>query len=355
MPTARVQPVGSGVGQLQAPEDVPGYAPVPGAAAVSAPGIVYVRQNPPVQGTAVPVQQVHQPTPEEQRVAAAYEAEQRAIAAPTDLSDGFGATNGFSSASSSIEPGAPSYPLASGVRSISSNRVDRPSSDHRSPAATTPQETFVQNARTAQNDDYLKSTRTPPVSQYEIKACWEIPAVMEQGLNSDLPGEVKALVRLNVCDTATGRYVLIPQDARLVGEYNSQLGYGQDGVQVIWNRVIYPDSSSLDLSGMLGQDAHGFSGFRDRVDHHYKRLVGFAVLTSLFAAASNVAQNQNRSVLTYPSPGEVAGSAVGQQVSDLGAQITRKNLNVQPTIKIPVGYRFNVRVNRDVILESPYN
>ena len=99
---------------------------------------------------------------------------------------------------------------------------------------------------------------------------------------------MKALVTSNVYDTATGRYVLIPQGARLIGEYNSQLGYGQDGVQVVWNRVIYPDGSSLDLSGMIGQDAHGFSGFRDKVDHHYKRLVGFAVLTSLFAAASQM-------------------------------------------------------------------
>src|ERR1700719_4551732 len=136
---------------------------------------------------------------------------------------------------------------------------------------------------------------------------------MEQALNSDLPGEVKALVTSNAYDTATGRYILIPQGARLVGEYNSQLGYGQDGVQVVWNRVIYPDGSSLDLSGMLGQDAHGFAGFRDKVDHHYKRLLGFAVLTSLFAAASEVSQNQNRSVLTYPSPAEVAGGASGNR------------------------------------------
>ncbi|MFL6451543.1 MAG: TrbI/VirB10 family protein [Bryobacteraceae bacterium] len=353
VPTARVQPIGSGSGPLQAPEEVPGYA-VPGSAAATAPGVVYVRQSPAVQATAVPVQQVHQATPEEQRIAAAYEAEQRAMAAPTGLSGGFGAANGFSSPSPSIEPSAPAYSLASGVRPVSSNRIDRFGSDDRSPVSTTPQEAFVQNARTAQGDDYLKSTRTAPISQYEIKAGWEIPAVMEQALNSDLPGEVKALVTSNVYDTATGRYVLIPQGARLVGGYNSQLGYGQDGAQVIWNRVIYPDGSSLDLSGMLGQDEHGFSGFRDKIDHHYKRLVGFAVLTSLFAAASNVAQNQNRSVLTYPSPGEIAGSAVGQQVSDLGAQVTRKNLNVQPTIKIPVGYRFNVRVNRDVLFEAPY-
>jgi type IV secretion system protein TrbI len=336
-------------GQLQAPEDVQGYPAVPGSQMATAPGVVYVRPAPPVQATAVPVQQVRQPTPEEQRVSAAYDAEQRAMGAPTELRDSFGGANGFSSSSAP----APPDQLAS-AQLAAKNRLERPSSDARVGAAT-PQEAFLKDARTTPSDDYLKSTRTPPISQYEIEAGWEIPAVMEQGLNSDLPGEVKALVTSNVYDTATGRYVLIPQGARLVGEYNSQLGYGQDGVQVVWNRVIYPDGSSIDLSGMIGQDEHGFSGFRDKVDHHYKRLVGFAVLTSLFAAASDVAQNQNRSVLTYPSPGEIAGSAVGQQVSDLGAQITRKNLNVQPTLKIPVGYRFNVRVNRDVVFDSPYN
>ena len=187
-------------------------------------------------------------------------------------------------------------------------------------------ELFLAKARAGQTDDYLKSTRTAPLSRYEIKAGWEIPAVLEQALNSDLPGELKALVSSNVYDTASGRYLLIPQGSRLVGVYNSRIGYGQDGVQVIWDRVIYPDGSSLDLSGMIGQDAHGFSGFRDKVDRHYTRLIGFAVLTSLFAAASEISQNQNRSLLTYPSPAQVAGSAVGQQASDLG----RANHETQP-------------------------
>lgn len=215
-------------------------------------------------------------------------------------------------------------------------------------------ETFLAKARNAQADDYLRSTRTPPLSTYEIKAGWEIPAVLEQALNSDLPGELKALVASNVYDTASGRFLLIPQGSRLVGVYNSRIGYGQDGVQVVWDRVIYPDGSSLDLSGMVGQDANGFSGFRDKLDHHYTRLIGFAVLTSLFAAASEISQNKNRSLLTYLSPAQVAGSAVGQEASDLGAQITRRNLNVQPTIKIPVGYRFNVRVNRDILFDAAY-
>jgi type IV secretion system protein VirB10 len=296
------------------------------------------------------VSQPQQPTPEEQRLQAAYDGEQRAMAAPTSLS-GFGSENIAVPAYTTD----PSYQLTPALQSLSKTRSEPVTGPDQHESPTTPQEAFLKSARTAQPDDYLKSTRTAPISQYEIQAGWDIPAVMEQALNSDLPGEVKALVASDVYDTATGHYVLIPQGSRLTGEYNSQLGYGQDGVQVVWNRLIYPDGSSLDLSGMLGQDSHGFSGFRDKVDHHYKRLLGFAVLTSLFAAASDVSQNQNRSVLTYPSPAEAAGSAVGQQVSDLGAQITRKNLNVQPTVKIPVGYRFNVQVNRDIVFDSPYS
>jgi len=30
------------------------------------------------------------------------------------------------------------------------------------------------------------------------------------------------------------------------------------------------------------------------------------------------------------------------------------NLNVQPTIKISIGYRFNVRVNRDILFDAAY-
>lgn len=49
-----------------------------------------------------------------------------------------------------------------------------------------------------------------------------------------------------------------------------------------------------------------------------------------------------------------ASSAVGQELSETGAQITRRNLNVQPTIKVPAGYKFTVRVDRDILFDSPY-
>lgn len=354
VPTAAHATIPSSSGILQAPEDLEQRS-LDRNQTQSAPAVI-VRQTP---TTAVaPIQPVsHEPTPEERRLIAAYEREQQALVAPTSSQSRFGSLSSSQTLASAVEAppnGWNSQPTA--------NRVDSGPQSSRTPNGADQddqnmqamKEAFLSRARTLPTEDYLKSTRTTPLSKYELKAGWEIPAVLEQALNSDLPGEVKALVSSNVYDTASGRYLLIPQGARLVGVYNSRIGYGQDGVQVIWDRVIYPDASSLDLSGMIGQDAHGFSGFRETVDHHYKRLVGFAVLTSLFAAASEISQNQNRSLLTYPSPAQVAGSAVGQQASELGAQVTRRNLNVQPTIKVSVGYRFNVRVNRDIVFDSPY-
>jgi type IV secretion system protein VirB10 len=215
-------------------------------------------------------------------------------------------------------------------------------------------EAFLAAGRNRQADDYLRSTRVAPLSRYELKAGWEIPAVLEQSLNSDLPGELKALVTSNVYDTASGLYLLIPQGSRLIGKYDSRIAYGQDGVQVAWSRIIYPDASSVDLDGMIGLDSHGNSGLRDQVDRHYRRIVGFSVLTSLFTAAFQISQRTSQSALTYPTPAQTAGSAVGQELSQTGAQITRRNLNVQPTIKVPAGYKFTVRVNRDILFEAPY-
>jgi type IV secretion system protein VirB10 len=74
----------------------------------------------------------------------------------------------------------------------------------------------------------------------------------------------------------------------------------------------------------------------------------------MFTAAFNISQRSNQSGLAYPSADQTAASAVGQELSQTGAQITRRNLNVQPTIKVQAGYKFTVRVNRDILFEAPY-
>ena len=323
-----------------------------------------------VPPTVTQLSAAREPTPEERALSVAYMTEQQARMAPTGIRAESStpvrpATSGLGIGSVLPTADSASPQLAAIARALASvnpaGSGSTPSSGANANSEFDGQnlqaqkESYLEKARTGNvADDYLKYTREPPLSRFEIKAGWEIPAALEQGLNSDLPGELKALVMSNVYDTATGQYLLIPQGARLVGAYNSRVGYGQNGVQVAWHRVIFPDGSAIDLNGMAGLDAQGNSGLRDKVDNHYQRLFGFAVLTSLFDAALAVTQSRQQSVLVYPSPTQETESAAGREVSQLGTQITRKNLNVQPTIKIPAGYKFNVRVNRDILFEEPY-
>lgn len=315
-----------------------------------------------------------QDTPEERRAEELARREQEAMQAPTGVRVASASDNSSSSALSGQVPtsqGDLAQVAALGAALGSARNAEKPSygntgllssyspstsgqGDYETQNMQSRKEQFLQSAAATKTDDYLKSTRTSPLSEYEIKAGWEIPAVLEQSLNSDLPGDIKALVMSNVYDTATGRYLLIPQGSRLIGQYDARVAYGQDGVQVVWNRIIFPDASSIDLSGMVGLDSHGNSGLRDKVDRHYKRLFGFAALTSAFTAAFDISQRRNQNILTTPSASQTASGAVGQELSETGAQITRRNLNVQPTIKVPAGYKFNVRVGRDILFDSPY-
>jgi type IV secretion system protein VirB10 len=310
--------------------------------------------------------QSDEPTPEQKRLAAAYERELQAIAAPTTIQSGSGMQGNVAPASgSALPPASPSTSMGAVqglLRNVSGSGISAPNSSAASNGtydrqnAQSDKDRFLAQARGSKGDDYLNSTRTAQDSKYEIKAGWDIPAVLEQALNSDLPGEIRALVAESVYDTATGRYLLIPQGSRLVGTYDSHVGYGQNGVQIIWNRIIFPDASAIDLNGMVGQDASGAAGLRGKVDNHLKRLVGYSILSTVLTAGFELSQNRsNRGILQYPSLGDTAEGAVGSELGRVGSQLTQRQLNIQPTITVPVGFKFNVRVDRDMLFDAPYN
>jgi type IV secretion system protein VirB10 len=219
---------------------------------------------------------------------------------------------------------------------------------------------FIDRAEARGDTPYLESVRKAPLSPLEIKTGTLIPAEMISAPNSDLPGEITAIVRENVYDTATGNQLLIPQGTKLFGRYDSRITYGQRGLTAVWNRLIFPDASTLELGGMQGYDEQGQSGFRDEVDEHWLRIIGSALLTSIFTAGVELSQlqqqnaNTNQSITTQNQVGQTVGQSLGQGVGQLGTEITRKQLNIQPTITIRNGYRFNVIVNKDIVFPEIY-
>ncbi len=206
--------------------------------------------------------------------------------------------------------------------------------------------------KTDQDDDYLANSKKKPRSPYEVKAGTYIPAALITGINSDLPGSVNAQVTENIYDTVTGNYLLIPQGAKLVGEYNSNLTFGQQRVQVVWNRIIFPDGASLDLEKMQGVDIAGFSGFHDKVDNHYLRIYGNAVLLSLMGAGYDILNQNTQQQQGYGNPRDIIAANVGQKLSDVSSQTLQKNMDVQPTLVIDPGYKFKIIVMKDMVLEN---
>lgn len=197
---------------------------------------------------------------------------------------------------------------------------------------------------------YLQHTRVQQQSPLEVKTGTIIPATMIGGLNSDLPGMILAQVSQNVFDTATGSYLLIPQGSRLVGTYDSFVAYGQDRALVAWNRIVYPDGSTLELEGMPGTDPAGYAGLEDQVDHHYFRIFGSALLMSVITGIYDYTQgNTGDRYYNEETAGDSMARAVARELTQTSQMLLRKNLNIQPTIKIRPGYKLNVMVKRDII------
>ena len=195
---------------------------------------------------------------------------------------------------------------------------------------------------------YVADRLAYPVSPYELKAGSIIPVSLITGINSDLPGEVIGQVRENVYDTVTGDHLLVPQGSRLLARLDSSVAYGQERVLLCWSRLIRPDGSSIGLECAPGVDLAGQSGFADQVDNHWGRLITGVVLSSLLSATTQAAVGTGGGV--QPSLPQLWASGAATEINAVGQQFTKKNLAVQPTIKIRPGFGVNVLVNKDLIL-----
>jgi type IV secretion system protein VirB10 len=192
---------------------------------------------------------------------------------------------------------------------------------------------------------------TRPASPYVVQAGTVIPGALITGIRSDLPGQITAQVTENVFDTPSGRLLLIPQGARLIGTYDSQVAFGQSRVLLVWTRLIMPNGRSIVLERQPGADSGGYAGLEDEVDNHWGALFKAALLSTLLAVGSEAGAGSDTG-----NNGDII-QALRRGSSDsfnrTGQKIVERSLNIQPTLTIKPGFPVRVIVNRDLVLE-PY-
>ncbi|MEN7537242.1 TrbI/VirB10 family protein [Aurantiacibacter flavus] len=184
-----------------------------------------------------------------------------------------------------------------------------------------------------------------PASPYQLMAGSVIAASLMTGLNSDLPGMVVAQVTEPVFDTVTGRILLIPQGSRLIGSYDSVVAFGQRRALLVWQRIILPDGSSVQIDNLPATDSAGYAGLADKVDFHSWQLLKGVALSTLLGVGTELTLGSDESDLV-----RAIRQSTQQSANQAGQQIVSKNLNIQPTITVRPGWPLRVIVHKDIVL-----
>lgn len=233
---------------------------------------------------------------------------------------------------------------------------------HETATKTSPSsdETFTQNGQDSKllfvNAPVDRRTTAPdrisrPASPFVIQAGTIIPAALITGIRSDLPGQITAQVTEAIFDSPTGRTKLVPQGARLIGIYDSQVAFGQSRVLLVWTRLIMPNGRSIVLERQQGADAGGYSGLKDEVDNHWPELFKAALLSTILGVGADLGSGADTGSNTDII--QALRLSAANSLNQTGQQLVRRNLNIQPTLTIRPGFPVRVIVNRDLLLE-PY-
>jgi type IV secretion system protein VirB10 len=185
-----------------------------------------------------------------------------------------------------------------------------------------------------------------------------IPAVLETKIVSDLPGDIRARVKMDVYDSIKQSTIVIPKGSVLVGKYNSQVKQGQNRIMFAFSRLITPDGKSANLGAMSGVDQIGASGLKDEVDTHFMEMFWSSLLIAgVSVAVENEVNGSNQGTATSLyggssgyNPTVATKTAAGQVMVDTAKKALDRYTNIPPTITINPGMPFNIFVNKDMEL-----
>jgi type IV secretion system protein VirB10 len=170
-----------------------------------------------------------------------------------------------------------------------------------------------------------------------------IDAELETAINTDLPGQIRAIVSAPLY-AEQGREPLVPPGSRLNGVYNSAVRKGQVRVFAIWNRLIRPDGIEITLDSAV-TDALGRAGMVGETDNHFVQIFGMSALLSIIGAGASTsgvnADSRYNSADAYRHE-------VQQSFARTADRVLEPYANIPPTNTIAQGERIKVLLNRDL-------
>ncbi|WP_417904697.1 TrbI/VirB10 family protein [Candidatus Tisiphia endosymbiont of Micropterix aruncella] len=107
-----------------------------------------------------------------------------------------------------------------------------------------------------------------------------IEAVLETAINSDLGGEVRAIISRDVFSERE-KIILVPKGSKIFGTYTTGINGAYGRIAIIWNRIDLSNGYTITLDA-VAVDNLGRKGEQGRVDNKYRERLTNAVLLSAF-------------------------------------------------------------------------
>jgi len=199
------------------------------------------------------------------------------------------------------------------------------------------------------------ASRTPRVegmaSERRLPRGTVLPAVLLTEVRSDLPGTLIAQVTQTVWDAVSGDRILVPQGARLIGEYGSDLRPGRERLLAVFTRLVWPDGRTADLGRLPAVDAQGRSGLVDQADSRFLERFGSGFLVAGLAALLAPRDQQPSTVVVVPAGAGVVpglGAAAGTVLVETTRAVLEQSRSAPPRIIVRQGHLFNVIVQDDL-------
>ena len=209
-----------------------------------------------------------------------------------------------------------------------------------------------QNDQSGKNSFYNQDRGNVFGQWLPLNSIWQgtiFDVTLTSDISTDLPGDCTAVVTKNVYSSQDGRYLLIPQNSRLLGSYNSSISYSQSRVQVGWHTLIRPDGYIVNLGNFNATDTRGASGLKGAINDHPFAYLKAIVLMS----AVNIVNSELQATAASSSNEYVQNVMANSQevATTLGSKMIDRAMDVQPTITIKAGTNINIVAN--ATLELP--
>lgn len=193
-----------------------------------------------------------------------------------------------------------------------------------------------------------KDKSTLPLARDRLlTADMRISAILEDAINSQVPGRVIALVDSTIL-SPTGKYILIPAYSKVICHYTSLSKEGETRLPLVCSRLIRPDGVSIHLTPAQAADQMGRTGIIGRVDNRVFQKYGGAFLVSVVSALSQTGVNQNNTVGV-----QNAASALANNLGEVTAKLLESSIDIRPVIHIPAGARIQIVPEVDILLRDP--